>query len=100
MKPTHTRPRQAVALAAVLLTGVSLGSVPATAQAARPESRAELGFWIHHTPHADGNWVGRYRVGRQLAYRTQPRKSNVESTYHRAHRVTHSITELSSPDQD
>jgi len=89
MKPTHTRPRQAVALAAVLLTGVSLGSVPATAQAARPESRAELGFWIHRTPHADGNWVGRYRVGRQLAYRTQPRKSNVESTYHRAHRVTH-----------
>jgi hypothetical protein len=33
--------------------------------------------------------VGRYRVGRQRDYRTQPRKSNAESAYHHAHRVTH-----------
>ena len=31
--------------------------------------------------------MGRYRVGRQLDYRTQPRKSNAESAYHPAHRV-------------
>ena len=65
-------------------------SAPSAAptQAAGPASRPELGFRIGRTPHADGTWVGRYRVGRQLAYRTQPRKSNAESAYHPAHRVT------------
>jgi hypothetical protein len=89
MTPSNTRPRQAIALAAVLLLGVGLDTIPAPTQAAGPESRPELGFRIGRTSHADGTWVGRYRVGRQLAYRTQPRKSNAESAYHPAHRVTH-----------
>ncbi len=88
MTPSHTRPRHAVALAAVLLTGVGLGTIPAPTQAAGPESRPGLGFRIGGSPHADGTWVGRYRVGGQLAYRTQPRKSNAESAYHPTHRVT------------
>jgi hypothetical protein len=82
------RRRRAVALAAGLLVGTGLSTIPSPSQAAGPESRPELGFRIGRTPHADGAWVGRYRVGRQLDYRTQPRKSNVESAYHRAHRTT------------
>ena len=89
MTRSNARPRRPIALAAVLLAGVGLSAIPAPAQAASPESRPGLGFRIGRTPHADGTWVGRYRVGRQLVYRTQPRKTNAESAYHPAHRVTH-----------
>jgi hypothetical protein len=89
MIPSKSRPAHAIALAAVLLAGLGFGTVVAPAQAADPRSRPDLGFRIGRTPHADGAWVGRYRVGRQLDYRTQPRKSNAESAYHPAHRVTH-----------
>ena len=88
MNPGNVR-RRAVALVAVLLVGAGLSTIPASSEAASAESRPELGFRIGRTPHADGTWVGRYRVGRQLDYRTQPRKSNAESAYHPAHRVTH-----------
>jgi hypothetical protein len=88
MTRSNARPRHAVALTAVLLVGAGLSTVPAPTQAAGAESRPELGFRIGLTPHADGTWVGRFRVGHQLAYRTQPRKSNAASAYHRAHRVT------------
>jgi hypothetical protein len=89
MAPIRTRRRHAIALVAVLLAGGGVGAVPAPTQAAGPPSRAELGFRIGRTPHADGSFVGRYRVGHQLGYRTQPRKSSAQSAYHRAHRVTH-----------
>jgi hypothetical protein len=87
MTPTTTRPRRAIALAVVLLLGVGLGATPAPTQADGARSRPGLGFRIARTPHADGTWVGRYRVGRQLAYRTQPRKSSAQSAYHPARRV-------------
>ncbi len=86
MTPSKTR-RHAIALAAVLLAGGGLGTIPAPTQAADPASRPELGFRIARTPHADGIWVGRYRVGGQLGFRTQPRKSNADSVYRPAHRV-------------
>ena len=88
MTPSN-RPRHVIALAAVLLAGAGLGTIPAPTQAAGTASRPELGFRIGRTVHADGTWVGRYQVGRQLAYRTQPRKSNAESAYHPARRVAH-----------
>src|SRR4051794_7756908 len=87
MRRTVTRTRQTIAQAAVLLVGVGLVTVPAPTQAADARSRPEMGFRIGRAALADGSWVGRYRVGRQLGYRTQPRKSNAESAYHRAHRV-------------
>jgi hypothetical protein len=89
MTPSNTRPRHVIALAAVVLTGAGLGTIPAPTQAAGTQSRPELGFRIGRTAHADGTWVGRYRVGRQLGYRTQPRKSSAESAYHPARRVAH-----------
>jgi hypothetical protein len=89
MTPSHTRPRRATALAVVLLLGVGLGAAPAPTQAAGARSRPGLGFRIERTPHADGTWVGRYRVGRQLAYRTQPRKSSAQSAYRLALPVGH-----------
>jgi len=89
MISSNSRPPHAIALAAVLLAGVGFGTIAAPAHAAGPKSRPELGFRIGRTPHADGAWVGRYRVGRQLDYRTQPRKSNAQSAYHPAHRVAH-----------
>jgi hypothetical protein len=87
MTRSNTRPRRPIALAAVLLAGVGLSTIPAPTQAAGPESRPGLGFRIGRTSHADGSWVGRYQVGGQLAYRTQPRKTDAESTYRPAHRV-------------
>jgi hypothetical protein len=87
MTSRHTRPSRAIAVAAVLVAGVGLSTVPAPTQAADPKSRPELGFPIARTPHADGSWVGRYRIGRQLDYRTQPRRSHAEAAYHGAHRV-------------
>lgn len=84
----HVWRRRAVAPVAVLVAAAGLSTAPASSQAAGSPSRPELGFRIARTPHADGTWVGRYRVGRQLGYRTQPRKSNAESAYHSAHRVT------------
>jgi len=83
-----TTRRHLIALTSVLVLGVGLSSVPASAQAAAPKSKPELGFAIGRTTHADGTWVGRYRVGHQPAYRIQPRKSDVESAYHAVHRVT------------
>lgn len=83
------RRRRAAALVVVLLTGAGLSAIPAPSQAAGQESRPQLGFRIGRTPHADGNWMGRYRVGGQWDYRTQPRRSSVQSSYHPAHRVTH-----------
>ncbi len=88
MTPSKMRLRRAVALAAVFLADVGLSTVPAPTQAAGPEARQDLGFRIGRTPHADGSWVGRYRVGHQLGYRTQPRKSDAESRYHHSRRVT------------
>ncbi len=88
MIPSTARRRPAVALAAVLLAPAGLAIVPVATQAASPPSQRDLGFRIDRTPHADGTWVGRYRVGGQRDYRTQPRKSNVLSAYHPAHRVT------------
>jgi hypothetical protein len=83
------RCRRAVVPAVVLLAGAGLSTIPAPSQAASPQSRPQLGFRIDRTRHADGGWVGRYRIGRQLGYRTQPRKSNAESAYHAARRVSH-----------
>ncbi len=89
MNPGNGRRHRAVALGAVLLAGAVLSSLlPTPSQAAGPASRPDLGYRIARTPHADGTWVGRYRVGRQRDYRTQPRKSNAESAYHPARRVT------------
>ncbi len=88
MSPRTTRRRHAIALAAVLLVAAGLGTVPAPTQAATSPSRPELGFRIGRTPHADGTWVGRYRVERQRDYRTQPRRSSAQSAYRPAHRVT------------
>jgi hypothetical protein len=85
----HVRRGRAIAPVVVLLAAAGLSTIPASSHAAGPESRPELGFPIDRTPHADGTWVGRYRVGHQLAYRTQPRKSNAESAYHPARRFTH-----------
>lgn len=81
--------RRAAAVVAVLLAGAGLSIIPAPTQAAGPESSHELGFRTGRTAHADGAWVGRYRIGRQLDYRIQPRKRDIESSYHPAHRVTH-----------
>lgn len=88
MTPHNTRPRQAIAVGAVLLAVAASFSTIPPAEAGVHESRPGLGFRIGRTPHADGTWVGRYRVGRQRDYRTQPRKSNAESAYHAAHRLT------------
>lgn len=88
MTSSRTRPRHAFALTAVLLAGLGLSTIPAPTEAAGPQSRPGLGFRIGRTPHADGGWLGRYRVGRQRDYRTQPRKSSAESAYHPAHRVS------------
>jgi hypothetical protein len=88
MTHSNPRPRHAVIVAAVLLAGLGLSTVATPTRAAGPQSRPGLGFRIARTPHADGAWVGRYRVGHQRDYRTQPRKSNAESAYHHAHRVT------------
>jgi hypothetical protein len=84
----NVRRHGVVTLVAVLLAGAGLSTIAAPAQAASPESRPELGFPIGRSTHADGTWVGRYRVGHQLDYRTQPRKSNAESAYRPAHQVT------------
>lgn len=89
MNPGTVGRRRAVALVAVLLAGAGLSTIAAPSQAASPRSRPELGYRIDRTPHADGTWVGRYRIGHQRDYRTQPRKSNAQSAYHRARRVTH-----------
>jgi hypothetical protein len=88
MNPGRSRRPRTVSLVTVLLAGAGLSTMPAPSQAAGPESRPGLGFPIARTPHADGGWVGRYRVGHQLDYRTQPRKSNAESAYHPASRTT------------
>ena len=88
MIPSTMRRRPAMALAAVLLAAAGVATVPVTTQAASPQSRRDLGFRIDRTHHADGTWVGRYRVGGQRDYRTQPHKSNAPSAYHPAHRVT------------
>jgi hypothetical protein len=88
VNPGSVRRHRAVPLVAVLLAGAGLSTIPAPAQAAGGVSRPELGFRISRSPHADGTWVGRYRVGHQLDYRTQPRKSNAESAYQPAHQVT------------
>jgi hypothetical protein len=88
MTPSSTRARRATALGVVLLVGVGLGAVPEATQAAGPRSRPSLGFRIGRTPHADGAWVGRYRVGPRLAYRIQPRKSSAQSSYNVAHRAS------------
>src|SRR3954452_3985860 len=89
MTPSKARPRYAIAVAADLLASVGFSIVPLPTQAAAPEARRALGFRIDRTPHADGRWVGRSRIGAQRPYRTQPRKSNVESAYHARHRVAH-----------
>ncbi|MDX6301935.1 MAG: hypothetical protein QOF53_3149 [Nocardioidaceae bacterium] len=86
MTPINTRPRYAIAAAAVLLASMAFSTMPLLAQAAGPVSRPGLGFRIGRTPHADGRWVGRYRIGGQRDYRIQPRKGNVESAYHAPHR--------------
>ena len=52
MPPRSTRPRRAIALAAVLLCAAGLDTIPAPTQAATPPSRPELGFRIGRTPHA------------------------------------------------
>jgi hypothetical protein len=88
MTPSKAR-RRLIASVSVLLVGVGLSAIPAPTQAAGPESRPDLGFRIARSVHADGAWVGRYRIGRQLVYRIQPRKSNAESAYHAVHRVSH-----------
>ncbi len=74
MTPSN-RPRHVIALAAVLLTGAGLGTIPAPTQAAGTASRPELGFRIGRTVHADGTWVGRYQVGRQLATAPSPARA-------------------------
>jgi hypothetical protein len=89
MTSSSTRSRRATALVVVVLLGVGLGTAPAATQAAGARSQPGLGFRIGRTPHADGTWVGRYRVGRRLAYRIQPRKSSAQSAYHPARRVGH-----------
>jgi hypothetical protein len=89
MTSSIVRPRHAIALVSALFVGVGLGIVPAPTQAAGPQSRPQLGFRISLSHHADGAWVGRYRVGHRIGYRTQPRKSNAESGYGPAHRVSH-----------
>jgi len=89
MTRRNTRSRHAIAFVAALLVSVGLGTIPAPTHAAGTKSRPDLGFRIGRTPHADGAWVGRYRIGHQVGYRTQPRMSNVQSGYHPAHRVSH-----------
>jgi hypothetical protein len=88
MTPSRARSR-AIAVAAVLLASGGFSTIPAPTQAAGPQTRPGLGFRIGRTPHADGAWLGRYRIGRQRVYRTQPRKSNAASAYRPPHRVSH-----------
>jgi hypothetical protein len=84
----HVRRRRTPALVAVLLAVAGLSSLPGSSLAAGVGSRPGLGFRITPTPYADGGWVGRYRIGRQLDYRLQPRKSAVESAYRDARLVS------------
>src|SRR5262249_36090679 len=87
MISSSTRPRRAIAVAAALLAAMDVAAVSAQAHAADSRSRPELGFRIGQTARADGSWLGRYRIGHQLGYRIQPRKSNAQSAYHPARRV-------------
>lgn len=84
----NPRLRWALWSVVLVLGAAGLVAISAPAQAAGPQSRHGLGYRIGRTPYADGTWVGRYRVGRARGYRIQPRKSNVQSAYHPAHRVT------------
>jgi hypothetical protein len=87
MATRNVRSRRTLGLATVLIAGMGPCMIPVPTQAASPQSRPGLGFRIGRTPYADGTWLGRYRIGHQRAYRIQPRKSNADSAYHRAHRV-------------
>jgi hypothetical protein len=81
-----------VAAGGVALTmtaaALTIGAGPAGAAGGQSHG---LGYSVAKTRHADGTWVGRYRVGTQKTYRTEPRAADLESNYYAPRSVTNNL---------